>query len=400
MRSRRSASASLTRPTNATFGAAWRLQAPRVRPVPGDDERQAELAERADRDLDALVGHDLREHEVVLADVPGREAAGLDRRVENRRVAGEVALDAPLRDRRVRDVGVHALGGDEVPLAPAAHDRREQRPRQRAARGQGRLALVPRVAERVVAVADVDRLGIRDHAVRPRRRARDDEVVAAQVQRLHRRRVERQQRAERARRRAQALQARRVHPAMGEASLGAPLVVDRGEQIRVRVELAELQEDPLGSAEVEQEVVNERDAPGSAEGVRRHAPPSVPGRRRRPRLIRCAVDARRHPRTTHCGGRAAPGVRAWGRPLPRGDAARARAGVSLRHVARGRSGPQSRHGAARSPGRPHPRAGAARVRRGRRHRSPAARRRSPAARMSSGSPRPRRSPSAPGPRSC
>ena len=87
---------------------------------------------------------------------------------------------------RVGDVGVDALGRDPVPLAPAREQRAQRRPGQRVARRQRRLALAPRVAERVVAVADVGRAGIDQHAVRPRARGRDDDVVAAQVERLDR----------------------------------------------------------------------------------------------------------------------------------------------------------------------------------------------------------------------
>jgi hypothetical protein len=111
-----------------------------------------------------------------------------------------------------------------------------------------------------VAVADVDRVVVGDDAVRPRARARDDEVVAAQVQRFHGGGVQRQQGAKRAGGRPHALQERRAHRAVREAPLGALLVVDRGEQVGLREQVAECQEDALGTAHVDEEVVHQRDA--------------------------------------------------------------------------------------------------------------------------------------------
>ena len=206
--------------------------------------------------------HELGEHDVLLADRPRRahaEALELDRRIEHRRVAREVAAHPPRGRQRVRDVAVHLLGGDPVPLAPPLEHGPEGGAPERSALAQRLLPRVPRVAERVVAVADVDGVLVDDHPVRPRARARDDEVVAAQVERLHRVRVERQQRPERAGGRPQPLQERRRDPAMTEATLGTRLVVDGGEKVGLGIEVADHGEDPLRAAYVEQEVVDERD---------------------------------------------------------------------------------------------------------------------------------------------
>src|SRR3954451_3588091 len=110
------------------------------------------------------------------------------------RVATEVAADPVLRGPRVGDVAVDALGGDPVPLSPAPEEAAEGGPAERlAALGERPVALVPGVAEGVVAVADVDRLLLADHRVSPGARARDDEVIAGQVERLDRGRIQRQE---------------------------------------------------------------------------------------------------------------------------------------------------------------------------------------------------------------
>src|SRR5262249_13448746 len=55
-------------------------------------------------------------------------------------------------------------------------------------------------------------------------------------------------------------QERGARSARREAPLGAALVVDGGEHVGLRPGVADRREDPLGAAQVEQEVVNERDA--------------------------------------------------------------------------------------------------------------------------------------------
>ena len=83
--------ASETRPANADVGPAMPAQAARVGPVADDHERQPQAVERLDGEVDALVRHQLAEHDVEVADRPGREARGLDRRVDDVGVAAEVA---------------------------------------------------------------------------------------------------------------------------------------------------------------------------------------------------------------------------------------------------------------------------------------------------------------------
>jgi hypothetical protein len=98
--------------------------------------------------------------------------------------------------------------------------------------------------------------------VRPGARGRDDDLVAAQVERLDRVRVERQQRPERARRGPQPLEERRLRRARGEAPLGAALVVDGGEDVGLGPGVADRREHALRAAQIQQEVVYEGDAFG------------------------------------------------------------------------------------------------------------------------------------------
>ena len=235
-------------------------QAASVGAVAHDHQRQAQAGEGLHRHRDPLVRHELRDDQVVVGRRAGPEALGLHRRVEHGGVAVEVARDAARRDVRVGHVAVHALGRDPVPLAPAVEHHRQRRPPEPVAAAQRLVARVPRVAERVVAVADVQRTLVDDHAVRPRARGRDHDVVPAQVERLDRVGVQRQQRPEGLRGRAQPLQERRVDRSMGESTLRPLLVVYRCVDVGIGPDVADGHEDALGTSDVEQEVVNQRDA--------------------------------------------------------------------------------------------------------------------------------------------
>jgi hypothetical protein len=235
------------------------VQPTRVGAVADDQQRQAQLVEGPHRDLDALVRHQLGEDDVGVARRGRREALDVDGRVQHGRLAPEVAGHAAFGRLRVGDVGVDALGRDPVPLPPALEHRAERRAPERAARGERLLACVPRVAKRVVAIADVHGVLVGDDAVRPRARARDHEVVPAQVQRLHRGGVQRQQGPEGPGAGPQALQVGRLELAVGEAALGALLVVDRGEEVGLREEVAEREKDALCPAHVHEEVVHQGD---------------------------------------------------------------------------------------------------------------------------------------------
>ena len=68
---------------------------------------------------------------------------------------------------------------------------------------------------------------------------------------------------------ADPLQERGVDGAIGEPALGRVDVVDRREDVRVRIEVADLEEDALGAAYADQEVMDQSD-PGMGTGSFRH----------------------------------------------------------------------------------------------------------------------------------
>ena len=220
--SSRAASWSSTRPAKRIVGPGQPPQPAPVGAAAGHHERQLEVVERLDRHVDLLVRDELGEHQVVIAHRLRPEALRGHGRVDDARVAPEVGLDARLGGARVGHVAVHPLGGDPVPLAPAPEQPAQRRPRDRVgALGERAVALVPGVAERVVAVRDVHGPLVADHGVRPGARARDHHVVARQVERLDGGRVERQEGAEVARGGAHPLKERGVDVAVREAGLGA-----------------------------------------------------------------------------------------------------------------------------------------------------------------------------------
>ena len=111
-----------------------------------------------------------------------------------------------------------------------------------------------------MAVADVGGALVADDRVSPGARAPDHEVVLGEVERLDRGGVERQQRPEGARGGTEALEERGVHVPVREPPLGALLVVHRGVDVGVRPDIAHGEEDALGAAQVQQEIVHERHA--------------------------------------------------------------------------------------------------------------------------------------------
>ena len=187
-----------------------------------------------------------------------------------------------------------------------------------------------------MAVADVDRAGIDQDAVRPGARGRDDDVVAAQVERLDRVRIQREQRPERPRRGPQPLQERGLRGAGGEPSLGAALVVDGGVDVGLRPRVADRGEHALGAPEIEQKVVDKRNTP--------HRAPSYVADAAHPPASPCP-DLRRGPRRADAARRQVPqgwlGVVVDGPLLDPVVRRRRRVGQPGRAAAPSRSAPRS-----------------------------------------------------------
>ena len=238
-------------------------------PSPTTTSGRPQPVEGAHRDVDPLVRHQLREHEVVLADPLGAdrcEALDLHGRVQDGRLAAEVAAHAGGGEPRVGHVGVDALGGDVVPLAPAVEQQAQRRAHQRAS---GRAAS-PRARTRRTGTG----CGSSRRAPRRDRRARRAPTRSRRRSRCR----SRAGRATRSRAGTAAAAAgtcarsgrrrcrnERPRRAVGEPALGALLVVDGGEDVGLRPGVADRREHALGAAEVEQEVVDEGDAGGHGE---------------------------------------------------------------------------------------------------------------------------------------
>src|SRR5207249_2589885 len=88
-----------------------------------------------------------------------------------------------------------ASGGAPVPVPNPAQRHGQRRAQVRVDFGQGPLTLVPRVAERRVAIADVYGVGARPDSVREGAARRDDQVELANGQALDRPRIEGKQTA-------------------------------------------------------------------------------------------------------------------------------------------------------------------------------------------------------------
>ena len=141
-----------------------------VGPVADDDQGQAQTVEGLDRDVDLLVRHQLRDDCVVISHHTGREPPRVNRRVDDVGLAPEVGADSRLGGAGIGDVAVGALCRDPVPLAPAAEQAAQEGARERVGpAGQRPVAVVPGVAEWVVAVAHVDGVGIAQDRVGPGR---------------------------------------------------------------------------------------------------------------------------------------------------------------------------------------------------------------------------------------
>ncbi len=230
------------------------LEARPCRPVPGDEQRNAEVVAGLDREVDALVVRQARRAEVEVVRLAELEATRVHGRVHDGRRASVCGEDPPPRRLGVRDVAIGAPRGPPVP----APQRREQRARDGALAGQVRLGAVepPR---RVVAVHDVQRVEVGADAVRPAARARHDDVVAAQIERGERPRVRGKAELRMPGEPRDILQEARAHVHRAEGVRHGVRVVDRREDRRVGPEIVEDLDDALRAAVLHEVVVGDRD---------------------------------------------------------------------------------------------------------------------------------------------
>ena len=228
-----------------------------MRTAADDVQRHAGASTGANGAFDLLVRQQPRnDDEVIAAAGAHREPVDVDRTREHVGAAAVVTLHA-LRDvARIRDVRRRPLRRAAVPRGERAH----HRPCEGAAGEAADVALfVEHEAAHGVDVAHVDRAGRHDHALRPGRRGADDRVVAAQVKRLERCRIERRERPKKPLFEGKSLQKRRPH-ALGWDEVREVWRVDRRVDGRVGKRGQEMREDALRAAALVEVIVDERDA--------------------------------------------------------------------------------------------------------------------------------------------
>ncbi len=212
-----------------------------------------------------LIWHEPRcgEVEVVLP-LAQRERIHVDRRIDH---IGFAAIDAPDPvgdEARVRDEMVDGVRRPRVP-EPRFVQQPAREERARAAR-EARVAQVlvlhvPRVAHRRVDVSDVQLIGPREHPLADRRAARENDVVAAEIELLDREHQERQVvPIVRAHQRPVLRERRDRVLALKERALVLRQHVDRREHVGRRIQRDHLLEHALAADVGREPVVHERDA--------------------------------------------------------------------------------------------------------------------------------------------
>jgi hypothetical protein len=219
-----------------------------IGPAADHADRRACPARGLQRDVQTLVRDQLGDDQQRVAGVAGGEAMGLHGRVDHGRLAPVVALDPFAAELRDGDVRVHAPARREVPPAhPAQLAAQQAAQRPRGLRHRTGL-LVPRVAKRRVAVADVHGPVGHAYTVGERAAAAEHHVAGGQSQALDRERVERQQPPEARLADAQPLQWGGRDRASGEAAARPRFVVEQREDRRLVEQFGDRREGPLGAA--------------------------------------------------------------------------------------------------------------------------------------------------------
>ena len=246
--------------------APWRAARTAVHraPVTRDLQRAAQPRAGRDREVDALVGDDAAERQVVVARVraPGRGSArrgpaGARSRSRGRSSAGCARPRGPswprTRPARRRRRGPGGAAARAAAAAAGASRARLPRPRgsppprrSASACGSSRRAACPGGVRTFLAHAWL----LESTRSKPRQVERAEGAVH-----------QRQQLRVVAPRARQAVQQRGVDRAFGDLGRPRRRVVDRREQLRLREHLEQLEHDLLGAARDRQPVVDDRDAP-------------------------------------------------------------------------------------------------------------------------------------------
>ncbi len=271
-----------TWPRKWTPPPAWRRSRSSSGPWPTMRSSQTELGAGGDRQIDSLVRRQRRDHQAVRAAgaVAGGEEAGVDRRRHYLGLPAVVAADPAGDKARVGDKTVDPAARCHVPGAQPAQRQRAQPRHQAGAVGKVGVLLVPGVAHRGVAIAQVVRPGRRDDAFGNAVAAAHHQVEAAQVVLFDGGGEQRQIAA------VVAPQARRVLQRAGADRPPLEIGAERSGKVEQRVDrrlgqqLGEGLEHLLAATHAGQPVVDQR-RPGSARGAHPPAPRRSPGRQER-----------------------------------------------------------------------------------------------------------------------
>ena len=142
------------------------------------------------------------------------------------------------------------------PAIPAAQRGEERRGGKTLRAHVGARPVEP--ARRRVAVDEMERARIRTDGVRPAARARDDDVVAEEVERAERGRIERQSELRVPAQPARVLQEAGAHVHLRERVRHRLCVVERGEDGCLGPDLVQRLDDALGAAVLHEIVVHQR----------------------------------------------------------------------------------------------------------------------------------------------
>src|SRR5439155_26843373 len=172
-----------------------------------------------------------------------------------------VSAAPPGNTLRVREIAVYPDGSVPVPSRQGGQYGSQQRARGRAdARGtEVRIELIPRVAHRRMAIAEVQRSWTHDRPFGHAMAAAEDEIERLEIELLDERGKERQAFAVVVTHAGQALQRRRVNRQTLDRGGHRSADVQQREQLGARIALAEHLEHLLAAAHARQPVVNDGD---------------------------------------------------------------------------------------------------------------------------------------------
>ena len=234
-----------------------------------------------DNDFYALIGDKGGHHErrPLSSRTDGRwlEVLGVYWRIHNGRSAIIVSAYPARNILRISEKAVHTPRRGGVPPGQPSHNYPQRGARQGSdpIRPEIRRKLVPGIAHRGVAVADVGRAAAPDHRFDGAVAAADDQVVTVEIERLDRERIEQQVMPIPAPGPRQPLHPRGPDGVPFDDRRHRTLYADEGEDRRIGVKKADFLEDLFSPAHAGKPIVNDSDA---GRGVRDAGANGAPAR--------------------------------------------------------------------------------------------------------------------------